>query len=140
MVDAQLKHLITAEKSAVQVYKKILKKVKDYKEVVKLNTILKDHENAVKILQMYNPNSGGGKDDAEMIGPWSNFAHTYNGSAHVFNDRAILKSLRSAEEFEVSEFKQAMNSESVSLDIKKIIQEELLPKQRNHVTVMSANI
>jgi bacterioferritin (cytochrome b1) len=72
----------------------------------------------------------------ETAGIWGAVTRLVQGSADLLGDRAAVRSLLEGEEHGLEEYEKAM--EAVQPDIRRVIQYELIPRQRQHIAVLSA--
>lgn len=134
MKSTQLDDLIRGEMSAVMTYDQVLEKVKDQKEAARLNEIRKNHVNAVATLKRYA--SADVKDDTKTVGAWGTFTKAWTGAAKLMGNEAALKALTQGEEHGITEYKEALNDENVSADLKRMIKTQFLPKQEEHIKTL----
>ena len=132
----QLDDLIRGEMSAVRVYDQVLEKVTNTAEVTKLKAIRMDHQNAVATLKRYA--SSDVREDTQTVGPWGTFTKAWTGTAKLMGNETAIKALAQGEEHGISEYKEALNDDAVSKDLKNLIKTNLLPKQEAHLKSLNA--
>ncbi len=133
---SQLDDLIRGEMAAVKTYDTALEKVKDPKEVEKLKMIRKDHVTAVEKLKTYATKDV--KEDTMTAGAWGAFATAYTGGARLFGDETALKALTQGEEHGISEYKEALEDETIKPELKQMIKTQFLPKQQEHIKTLKS--
>lgn len=130
-MDSQMDDLIRGEMAAVKSYDQLLKDLKDGPEKTKLQAIKKDHEAAVSKLKTFATKEV--QQDTKDAGVWGTFAKTYTSGAKLIGDDTALKALTQGEEHGVSEYKEALNDESIKPELKQMIRTQFLPKQEEHI-------
>ncbi len=138
MKPTQMDDLIRGEMSAVKAYRQVLEKVKDKSDAAKLTAILRNHEKAVTTLKKHA--SADVLEDTQTVGPWGTFVAGYTGSAKIFGDKTALKALRQGEEHGLNEYKEALDDKNISADVKQLIRSDLMPKQEEHISVISESL
>ncbi len=91
----QMDDLIRGEMAAVKSYDQILGDLKDSKEKSKLESIRKDHVNAVSKLKTFA--TADVKEDTTTAGAWGAFAKAWTGGAKIMGNDAALKALSQGE-------------------------------------------
>ena len=134
---SQMDDLIRGEMAAVKSYDMVLTKVKDEQELTKLKAIREDHVNAVTKLKSMAMNKDI-KEDTKTAGPWGTFAEAWTGGAKLFGNAVALKALTQGEEHGVAEYKEALNDNNVTPEIKKMIKTHFLPKQEEHLKTIKS--
>lgn len=128
---SQLDDLIRGEMAAVKSYDEVLGKMTDAKEKERLQSMRKDHVDAVATLKQYATKEV--KEDTKTAGPWGSFAEAYTGGAKLFGNKTALKALNQGEEHGVREYEEALEDENITADLKQKIRTQLLPKQKEHI-------
>lgn len=128
--------LIRGEISAVESYNQVIAKVKDKAEVTKLETFRAHHEKAVATLKKYAPSEV--VYEAQDSGPWGAFVKGFTGVASVFGDKTAIAALKTGEVHGINEYEEALKDETISPELKRVIQTDLLPKQKLHVEAIEA--
>lgn len=135
----QVDELIRGELSAVKSIDAILGKINDQKEKGELYSIRQDHFVAVDKLSRFA--GAGVKKDFEGTGttggPWASFASAFTGGASFFGDKAALKALKVGEEHGLNEYKEAIKEQGIDQQLKRVIQNDLLPTQERHIQVIN---
>jgi glutaredoxin-related protein len=131
---SQLDDLIRGEMSAVKTYDSALEKVKDQKELERLKVIREDHVAAVGKLKTFANKDV--REDTKTAGAWGAFATAYTGGAKLFGNEAALKALRQGEEHGISEYKEALDDETIKPELKQMIRTQFLPKQEAHIKTL----
>jgi hypothetical protein len=76
-----------------------------------------------------------GAEPPENGGAWGAFARVVQGSAGLFGEVASLSALKEGEEHGLSEYERALPD--LDPDRRRIVEQELIPRQRNHTIVLS---
>jgi len=135
MKPTQMDDLIRGEMAAVKSYNQILSDIKDQNEKKKLEKIRTDHETAVSKLKSYA--SKDVLEDTKTAGAWGLFAKTWTGGAKLMGNEAALKALKEGEEHGISEYKEALEDETLKPEVKQMIRTQFLPKQEEHLKTIN---
>lgn len=130
----QLDDLIRGEMAAVKTYENVIKDNKNQDEVKKLTTIKQNHQNAVTKLKTYANTEV--KEETKGSGAWGSFTKAYTSGAKLFGNETALKALQQGEEHGIKEYKEALNDDSISNDLKTLIKTQFLPKQEEHIKTL----
>ncbi len=131
-----LNSLLRGELAAVATYEMALKSV-DGPAAADGDQLLRfasDHRRSAETLKAAVSALGGTPD--EKAGIWGAVTRFVQGSVDLFSDRAAVKSLREGEEHGLSEYEKAV--ESVQPDAQRVITQELVPRQRKHISALAA--
>ena len=131
----QLYELIRGELAAIKSFDVVLPKLDNAEEKQKLNLIRMDHVNAVDTLKRFVDTVDEGNID--NAGPWGAFAQAFAGGASFFGDKSAIQALKIGEEHGIQEYKEACENKSIDLDLKRVIQTELLPQQEKHLSILT---
>lgn len=131
----QLDDLIRGEMSAVESYDKILKDIKDPAEKKKLVKIRDNHENAVSKLKGFSTTPV--LEDTESSGAWGAFTSAWTGGAKLMGNETALKALKQGEEHGINEYDEALRDPSIRPEVKKTIETQLLPSQKEHIKTIN---
>jgi uncharacterized protein (TIGR02284 family) len=129
-----LNHLLRGEISAVETYRQALQKVGDVPGAQQLNMVHQDHTQAVTRLREHVMRYGG--EPSQSSGAWGGFAKAVQGTANLFGDESSIKALKEGEEHGLKEYQEALSEEQLPSDLKTLIQQELLPKQQMHLSIL----
>lgn len=132
----QLDDLIRGEMAAVKAYDSILTKVKDEKELKSLKTIREDHVAAVGKLKTFA--SSDVKEDTKTAGPWGTFAEAWTGGAKLMGNETALKAVIQGEEHGITEYKEALEDDTIKSELKQAIRTQFLPKQQEHIKTIKS--
>ena len=135
---SQLDDLIRGEMAAVRSYDEVLGKMTDTKEKERLQSMRKDHADAVMTLKKYA--TADIKEDTKTAGPWGSFVEAYTGGAKLFGNKTAMRALNQGEEHGVKEYEEALEDENITADLKQKIKTQLLPKQKEHVSAIKSFI
>lgn len=128
--------LLRGEISAVETYDQALQKFSSEPASASLREIRNDHEMAAKTLRESVEKMGG--SPASDSGAWGSIAQTVEGSAKLFGDKAALWALQQGEEIGEKDYEQALKSQDVMPEMKQMIENKLLPKQRKHLSQLQS--
>ncbi|MBC7817425.1 MAG: DUF2383 domain-containing protein [Planctomycetaceae bacterium] len=130
-----LHSLQRGELAATETYQQILRNFKGFAEVIDLEEIRKDHRTAANALRQHIREHG---DVPEKdSGTWGTFAKAVEGTAKVFGQGLALKALKEGEERGIKDYENALADQELQSDCRVLIETELLPKTRAHVSVLS---
>jgi uncharacterized protein (TIGR02284 family) len=129
--------LLRGERSAVETYDQALEKYRDKPEVAaELSRIRGEHADAVRQLED-NVRSMGGTPDTES-GAWGAFAQAVQGAANLFGTGSALESLQQGEKSGERDYESALKDDDVMPECKNLINSQLLPPVREHVSRLGA--
>jgi len=133
---ATLNSLLRGEMSALETYGQALKKLNDDKApgASELHQLRQDHSDAAKALQAHVANQG--DEPSHDSGVWGAFAKTVEGTAKLFGNTAALKALKEGEEHGLKDYQKALEDDSVPSEVRSLIRDTLLPRQRRHVATI----
>lgn len=135
MNPTQLDDLIRGEMAAVKTYDQVIEKTSDEKEREKLVSIRDDHKNAVEKLKGFANRDV--KEDTTSAGAWGAFTKAWTGSAKLFGNKTALKALSQGEEHGISEYKEALEDDSIKPELKQMIKTQFIPKQEEHLKTIN---
>lgn len=127
--------LIRGEKSAIESIDTVLNKIDDSSERTELSAIREDHVRAADTLQRYG--SFDSNASTQSSGAWGSFTQAFAGGASLFGDKAALQALKVGEQHGINDYKEALESDGISPELKNIIQTELLPNQERHLNTIN---
>lgn len=130
-MNKNLDELIRGEIAAVKAYDVVLGKITDERERRELSALKEDHARAIQKLKQHSATEV--MESSKSAGPWGTFVESFTGGASLFGDKAAMKALRVGEEHGVQEYQELLDSPDVSAEIKNIVGNDILPKQRQHV-------
>ena len=131
----KLDELIRGEKSAIESIDTVLNKIEDRTERSELSAIGEDHVRAADTLQRYG--SFDSNEKAQSSGAWGSFAQAFAGGASLFGDKAALQALKVGEQHGINDYREALESDGITPELKNIIQTELLPNQERHLNTIN---
>ena len=126
-----LNALLRGEISAAETYDLAISKFEGRAGAQELRRIRDEHHAAMSMLRDRVRASGG--DPAESSGAWGTFAMVVTGTALALGTKSVLGALQQGEEHGISAYQKAVNAE-VSNDSRSLIEVELLPLLRQHIT------
>ena len=131
----QVDELIRGEISAVESINAVLSNIKDPSEKSALVQMLQDHQGAVEKLKRYAEPKFQAK--AKTSGPWGAFTTAFAGGASFFGDKAALTALKIGEQHGLNEYQQAIKDDSINMEVRTLIENELLPNQERHLQTIN---
>jgi hypothetical protein len=131
----QVDELIRGELAAIRSIDAILNKIKDQNEKNQLSSMRQDHVKACDKLKQY-AGSNEIKEVKDDGGPWGSFAKSFTSGASFFGDKAAIKALKVGEEYGLRDYKEALNADGISSEVKEVIRNELLPQQEQHIRMI----
>ena len=126
-----LHRLLRGELAAVDSYEHALDDVTDHPARDLLWSFLEDHRRAVSVLSRHTARAG--DEPATSAGVWGAFARAVETAASWVDDPTTLKALKEGEVHGVDEYRNALSENHLSDGLRRIVEEELLPLQREHV-------
>jgi uncharacterized protein (TIGR02284 family) len=126
-----LHRLLRGELAAVESYEHALEDVGDHPARDLLASFLEDHRRAVSALSRYSAEAG--DEPATSAGVWGAFARAVEKVASWVNDPTTLKALKEGEVHGEDEYRNALSENHLDAALRKVIEEELLPLQAEHV-------
>ena len=126
-----LHRLLKGELAATDSYERALGDLKDHPSRDLLWSFLEDHRRAVSVLRRHTAESG--EEPDKTGGAWGAFARAVERVAAWIDDPTTLKALKEGEVHGVDEYRAAVSENHLSAGLKRIIEEELLPLQSEHV-------
>jgi uncharacterized protein (TIGR02284 family) len=130
-----LNSLLRGEMSAVETYNQALEKVADEPGVEQLDSVRRDHTEAVSVLRDHVIRYGGRPADGS--GPWGAFARMIAGTAKIFGDKSALKALKEGEEHGLKDYKDALEKRDLPTECIELIR-SLLPRQQQHIMIIDS--
>lgn len=126
-----LNSLLRGEISAAETYDLAISKFEGQADAVELRRIRDEHHAAMSMLRDRLRETG--TEPTDTSGAWGTFAAVVTGTAMAFGAKPVLSALRQGEEHGISAYQKAINSD-ISSDSRHLIEFELLPLCRQHVT------
>ncbi len=133
-----LQSLQRGEISATEIYQQALEKFEGTACAAELATIQIDHRTAANTLREHIRGHGGKPEKGS--GAWGTFAKVVEGTAKAFGESAALQALKEGEEQGVKDYETAANDNSLSSDCRALIETELLPRTKAHVSKLDRMI
>lgn len=127
----QLDDLIRGEMAAVKSYTTVIGELDNSKEKTQLIKIRENHETAVEKLKTFATTDV--KEDTTTSGAWGAFASAWTAGAKIAGNKTALKALTQGEEHGISEYKEALNDDTIKPELKQMIRTQFLPKQQEHL-------
>ncbi len=128
--------MLRGEISAVETYTQASKKFADSTEDDSLGSICGDHQQSVDLLHEIILNSGETPDITS--GVWGNFAQAMEGTAKLFGESPALLILEQGEKHGIKEYEAALVDPNMSLPIKELIEQDLLPPLYDHLVELKS--
>jgi glutaredoxin-related protein len=130
----QVDELIRGEMAAVRSIDTVLEKIQDVNEKTHLSTFRQDHLYAIDVLKRFADSDI--EEDTQSAGPWGGFAQTFVSGASLFGDKAAVKALKVGEEHGIKEYQEALEDDSINMELKEVIRAELIPNQQRHINAI----
>lgn len=134
----QMDDLIRGELAAVKTYDTVLKDMKAGAEKTRLQAIREGHQSNVTRLSKFVAGKPDLLEDTESAGAWGTFATTWTKGAKLMGNDAALKALQQGEEHGIREYKEALEDDSISKDLKAQIKSDMLPRQEKHIETLKS--
>lgn len=126
-----LHRLLRGELAAVESYENALNDVRDHPAHDLLWSFVEDHRRAVSVLSRHTALAG--DTPATSAGVWGAFVRAVEKAAAWIDDPTTLKALKEGEVHGVDEYRNALSENHLDAGLRKIVEEELLPLQEEHV-------
>jgi uncharacterized protein (TIGR02284 family) len=126
-----LNSLLRGEISAAETYDLAIGKFEGRDVATELRRIRDEHHAAMSMLR--DRVQASGNEPADNSGAWGSLASAVTGAAMAFGSKPVISTLRQGEEHGISAYQKAINSD-VSQGSRRLIEMELLPMCRQHVT------
>lgn len=129
-----LNSLLRGEISATETYKKAVEK--NYNELAaqQLAQIARHHDEAVDKLTAHVRRLGG--EPSTDSGGWGIWAKAVQGMARLLGPNSSIQALQAGETHGLNEYHSALNSGKLPRDVESEIQNNLIPKQQNHIEIL----
>ena len=133
----QLNSFLRGEISAAETYRMAIEKALQSTsarppDVSALRQIQQDHGRAAQALRERIRELGGEPSDSS--GAWGTWAKLNEGVANLFGDASSLKALKEGEERGLRDYEQSLDE--IDLTSAELIQNQLIPTQERHITVL----
>jgi hypothetical protein len=126
-----LHRLLRGELAAVESYEHALRDLEDHPSRDLLWSFVEDHRRAVSVLTRHTAQAG--DTPATSAGVWGAFARAVEKAASWIDDPTTLKALKEGEVHGVDEYRSAVSENQLDPALRRIVEEELLPLQEEHV-------
>lgn len=134
-----LNSFLRGEIAAAETYRMAIGKIaEDQLDSVAANVgllqgIQEEHQRAVTSLRDRIAELGGEASDSS--GVWGAWANSVQGTMNLFGDASALKSLKEGEEHGLKDYQSGLDD--VDASSKQLIQNQLIPAQQKHVTLLN---
>lgn len=134
----EIEEILRGEMSAAEAYRQVMESLNKDPEVQRLRTFLEDHNKAVdywktQIASDRTIEEGGS-------GVWGKAVKTFVGASKLFGNSSALGALREGEEYGLSEYKDLLKSEDITMQQKEEIRNRFIPLQEKHIDSLNAMI
>jgi hypothetical protein len=131
-----LNSLLRGEMSALETYRQAILKLEggNAPGLQELHSLRADHRDAADAL--WHHIEGHGAKPSEDSGPWGGWAKLVEGTATLLGNAAALKALKEGEEHGLKDYMDALQDHDLPADCVALIRDNLVPKQRQHITVL----
>lgn len=130
----KLNSLLRGAMSATETYEQAINKLVNYDEVAQLRRIHAEHSEAVDLFRTHVIEHGG--EASTGSGAWGWFAQLVEGTAKLFGPGTALAALKRGEEHGLKEYTEGLEDASLPQDCRDLIQNKLLPRQREHLATL----
>ena len=130
--------LLRGELAAVASYEHALDDVEDHPARQLLWSFLEDHRRAVAVITRHTARIG--EEPDRGAGPWGAFATAVETAASWMDDPTTLKALKEGEVHGLDEYRTALTLGELPAELRRIIEDELLPRQLEHIEELDALI
>lgn len=129
-----LKKILLAENSAIEVYKQVLRKFPDYEGNNDLKNILIGHKKAAEFWKIQLRS----KDIhiKESSGPWGNVVATFSETAKLNSEGKTLSALKEGEAHGLSEYEGLLHNNKINFQSNSFIRNICLDQQRKHMAML----
>lgn len=127
--------LLRGELSAIETYSSAIHKFDHVGFTDTLDVIRHRHIDSANALRKAIYDLGGEPDTAS--GAWGSFAKTLQSAANAFGEGSAVGVLERGEQYGISEYSSALEKSWLSLDLKGLIQSDLLPKLQENVILLA---
>ena len=69
-------------------------------------------------------------------GAWGSWAKVVTGSAKMLGEKAALKALKEGEEHGLKQYKDALDSDDLPVEVRTVIKQDFIPSQQNHINII----
>lgn len=128
-----LNSFLRSELSAVETYNQCIRKLDDSQIVSGLSDLQISHQRRAELLREKIRELGGTPEDSS--GLWGSFAKMVEGGAKLFGDRSAIAALEEGEDRGRDEYIE--KSDSLSPEVQRFVNAELLPEQRRSHDVLN---
>lgn len=128
--------LLRGELSAIETYDQALEKFAVEPEAKQLRMLRQEHSESVQKLSENIRNMGG--EPSNDSGAWGTFTKIIQGAAKLMGENSALGSLKMGEEKGKSMYEDALEDDSLLPECKIMIQSELLPRQKQHLSTLQS--
>ncbi|MBC6904815.1 DUF2383 domain-containing protein [Saccharophagus sp. K07] len=128
-----LNSFLRSELSAVETYNQCIRKLDDSQIASGLSDLQISHQRRAELLREKIRELGGTPEDSS--GLWGSFAKMVEGGAKLFGDRSAIAALEEGEDRGRDEYIE--KSDSLSPEVQRFVNAELLPEQRRSHDVLN---
>ena len=129
-----LKKLMRGEISAIEAYDKALENLDNASYRAKLTDIKTDHEKTSLELSALMDSKG--YEVEKESGAWGSFVENFVGASSYAGDNVMLKSLKQGEEHGRRQCANLLESEHISQDTKKIVENMFKNRIEGHINTL----
>lgn len=134
----ELDEILRGEMSAVESYRQVMESLKKDPEVQRLRTFLDDHQKAVDFWRSQSIKEN--VLEEEDSGVWGKAVKAFVGTSKLFGSTSALAALREGEEYGLSEYKDLLHSDAMTMQQKEEIRKHFIPMQEKHIDSLNAMI
>ena len=134
MSDDNIKDLVKGERAAVETYKQVFEKYGTDATIDKLREVSADHKKTMMTLEDIANKKG--ISFSSDSGAWGSWAKVVTGSAKMLGEKAALKALKEGEEHGLKQYKDALDSDDLPVEVRTAIKQDFIPSQQNHINII----
>ena len=132
--DDNIKDLVKGERAAVETYKQVFEKYGTDATIDQLRTVSADHKKTMLTLEDIAKSKG--ISFSSDSGAWGSWAKVVTGSAKMLGEKAALKALKEGEEHGLKQYKDALDSDELPIEVRRAIKQDFIPSQQNHINII----
>jgi hypothetical protein len=132
--EKEAERLLKGEISAIEAYDKVIDKYYSNTVGLRLKEIVSDHREAEALLREKLLKRG--VPLPESSGTWGVWANLVTRISKSLSEKLAIKVLKEGEEHGVKDYQGALEQESFDPDIKMLIENSLLPRQKEHIKTL----
>lgn len=133
-----LEKILRGEVSAVEAYRQVLEKFRDFQHANDLRRIQFEHERAVDFWKNQLRTQESLVEEAS--GPWGTIVETFLGVAKLLGDGPTLHALKNGEEHGLKEYRELLEADHLNEECVSFVKSVCLNLQRQHIFTLESLI